>query len=560
MFISPVPRAARPGLGRRLLNSRTLVMIGGVGILLVWIVAAAIFISNNKDTEYLNISTNSKLKDRAKFRGPHTAAQSKAPTHDKQEILDGGQENTTDESEKSGMPDWWASDSVLDERTKERREAVRQAFAHAWGGYKKYAWGHDEVRPVSKTADDGWGGMGATLVDSLDTALIMGFTEEFKEAVEHVRGMTFDSNWDGSTFETTIRYLGGLLAAHELSGEKVLLEKAKLLADRMLPAFQTQTGIPYATVNLQTGHAYSPSWSGGSSFLAEFGTLQLEWNKLAHLTGEKAYSDRMDKIDNAMLSVDTSQWDGLYPSAYHPDQGRFTSNHITFGARGDSFYEYLMKSWLITGKKNGKLREAYLKAMKGMQKRLIFRTSLGNLTWIAEEDGRIISKMDHLACFVPGMLALDDVPEHLNLAREILQTCIESYERSPTGLAPEIIGFDENQVQAHHLQDFWYQAPHNLLRPETAESLMVLYRVTRDESYREAGWKMFQAFEKECKTDAAYSGVRDVTRVGSGKDDKMESFFLAETLKYLYLLFSPVEHVSLKKFVFNTEAHPLRKY
>jgi hypothetical protein len=358
-----------------------------------------------------------------------------------------------------------------------------------------------------------------------------------------------------------------------------------------------------------------------TSFLAEFGTLQLEWNKLAQLTGEKAYSDRMDKIDNAMLSVDTSQWDGLYPSAYHPDQGRFTSNHITFGARGDSFYEYLMKSWLITGKKNGKLREAYLKAMNGMQKRLIFRTTPGNLTWIAEEDGRIISKMDHLACFVPGMLALDDIPEHLDLAREILHTCIESYERSPTGLAPEIIGFDDSQVKSHHLEDFFYQAPHNLLRPETAESLMVLYRVTRDESYREAGWKMFQALYPNPETSivalanrrhqfclnflcfcfavAVRKNARQtlhsvvcemlpelaqerMTKWRASSSRKLSrfetvifAFFslnanlgnLAMTspipllcMQYLYLLFSPVEHVSLKKFVFNTEAHPLRKY
>jgi hypothetical protein len=101
-------------------------MIGGVGILFVWIIAAAVFISNNKDTEYLNIRTNSKLKDRAKFRGPHSATQSKLPVNDNQEIKDGGEETTTDESEKTGKPDWWASDSVLDARTKERRESVRQ--------------------------------------------------------------------------------------------------------------------------------------------------------------------------------------------------------------------------------------------------------------------------------------------------------------------------------------------------------------------------------------------------------------------------------------------------
>lgn len=97
----------------------------------------------------------------------------------------------------------------------------RQAFAHAYGGYKKYAWGHDEIRPVSKSAADDWGRLGATLIDSLDTALIMGFHDDFMEGVKFVEKLSFDSDWDASTFETTIRYLGGLLAAYELSGEKV---------------------------------------------------------------------------------------------------------------------------------------------------------------------------------------------------------------------------------------------------------------------------------------------------------------------------------------------------
>jgi mannosyl-oligosaccharide alpha-1,2-mannosidase len=444
-----------------------------------------------------------------------------------------------------------------------KRDAIRQAFVHTWDGYEKYAWGYDELKPVTKRGDNGWGGMGCTIVDSLDTILIMGLQEPYDRAREWVQdSLSFDKDYGASTFETTIRHLGGLISAYELSHDKLFLEKAKELADRLLPAFNTKTGIPHSTVNLKTGAAWSPSWSAGNAFLAEFGSLHLEFEALAHHLNEPSYLEKVEKINDAMLAVDTSSWEGLFPSQYHPDTGRFTNDHLTFGSRGDSFYEILLKQWIHSGKHRGNIKELYDKSMKGMINKLVKKSVNGKLTYMAEmQNSRYIEKMDHLVCFVPGMLALDGDPDHLELAKELMFTCYQFYALNPTGIAPEIAGFDPARISKDSEKDFFNQAAHYLLRPETVESLFVMWRVTKDEKYRQWGWDIFESIDAFCKTDAGYSGLRDVGNDKEVvKDDTMQSFFLAETLKYLYLLFSPDDLIPLDKFVFTTEAHPLQIY
>eukprot|EP01127_Copromyxa_protea_P018090 TRINITY_DN561_c0_g1_i1.p1 TRINITY_DN561_c0_g1~~TRINITY_DN561_c0_g1_i1.p1 ORF type:complete len:574 (-),score=141.75 TRINITY_DN561_c0_g1_i1:21-1631(-) len=433
-----------------------------------------------------------------------------------------------------------------------RRKAVRRGFQHAWKGYVKYAWGYDEIKPVSLKGDQGWGGLGATIVDSIDTLLIMGFDEEYKLARSWVENLDFNVNYDASTFETTIRYVGGLLAAFELTDDNLFLEKAQDLGDRIMKAFRTPSGIPYSTVNLRTGVATSPSWSGGSSFLAEFGTVQMEYRYLSKKTGNQYYAETVDKVTNLMDEADTSSFSGLYPSMYHPNRRAWTSTHLTFGARGDSFYEYLLKQYIQSGKKDEQVWGMYKRAMDGMKKLLLKKTSDG-LTFIDEmEHGSYKSKFDHLVCFMGGTLALDGIPGHLKLAEEIAYTCWQMYERNPSGLAPEIATLTEGRPGVHN------KASHYLLRPETVEAFFVLYRVTGDKKYQDWGWEVFQALEKHCKTEGGYSGVTDVGKVPVNLNNKVESFFFAETMKYLYLLFSPRSYISLDEFVFNTEAHPTR--
>ncbi|KAM7471946.1 hypothetical protein LguiA_010129 [Lonicera macranthoides] len=439
----------------------------------------------------------------------------------------------------------------------QRREKVKDAMVHAWTSYEKYAWGQDELKPQSKNGEDSFGGLGATLIDSLDTLYIMGLDDQFQRAREWVaNSLDFNKNYDASVFETTIRVVGGLLSAYDLSGDKIFLEKARDIADRLFPAWNTPSGIPYNFINLAHGNAHNPGWTGGDSILADSGTEQLEFIALSQRTGDPKYQQ---KVENVITELNkTFPADGLLPIYINPDRGTTSYSTITFGAMGDSFYEYLLKVW-IQGNKTAAVkhyRDMWEISMKGLSS-LVRRSTPSSFTYICEKTGSSLTdKMDELACFAPGMLALgstgygpDDSKKFLSLAEELAWTCYNFYQSTPTKLAGENYFFRAGQ-------DMSVGTSWNILRPETVESLFYLWRLTGNKTYQEWGWNIFQAFEKNSRTESGYVGLKDVN---SGiKDNKMQSFFLAETLKYLYLLFSPSTVIPLDEWVFNTEAHPLR--
>lgn len=454
-----------------------------------------------------------------------------------------------DSSTRSALP--------VDPIDDERREKVKEAMLHAWSSYEKYAWGNDELQPQTRQGVNSFGGLGATLVDSLDTLYIMGLKEEFQRAREWVANtLDFDKDYEASVFETTIRVVGGLLSAYDLSEDKVFLEKARDIADRLLPAWNTPSGIPYNVINLARGNAHNPGWTGGNSILADSGTEQVEFIALSQRTGDPKYQQKVENVISAINR--TFPDDGLLPIYINPHSGTSSYSAITFGAMGDSFYEYLLKVW-IQGNKTAAVRpyrEMWERSMKGLLS-LIRKTTPSSFTYICEKSGHSLTdKMDELACFAPGMLALgsfgygpEESQKFLTLAEELAWTCYNFYQSTPTKLAGENYFF-------HAGQDMSVGTSWNILRPETVESLFYLWRLTGNKTYKEWGWNIFQAFEKNSRIESGYVGLKDVN---SGvKDNMMQSFFLAETLKYLYLLFSPSSVISLDEWVFNTEAHPIR--
>ena len=185
---------------------------------------------------------------------------------------------------------------------------------------------------------------------------------------------------------------------------------------------------------------------------------------------------------------------------------------------------------------------------------------------------RVTSRMEHLACFVPGMLALEwhmggqeqeyvhGKSNALELAEEYMATCMMMYELTPTGLSAEAYDMPMSRVERINPQKGF---KFSLLRPETIESAFVLWRVTKKQEYRDFGWKVFNSIEKWARLpgEGGYTAIHDVlfeTDAGkSNRLDRMDSFFLSETLKYLYLLFSPDSVLPLDEYVLNTEAHPL---
>ncbi|XP_020103237.1 mannosyl-oligosaccharide 1,2-alpha-mannosidase MNS1-like [Ananas comosus] len=445
----------------------------------------------------------------------------------------------------------------LDPLSDERREKVKEAMLHAWNSYVTYAWGQDELQPQSKNGVNSFGGLGATLVDSLDTLYIMGLEDEFRKARDWVaNSLDFEKDYEASVFETTIRILGGLLSAYDLSGDDVFLEKAKDLADRLLPAWNTTSGIPYNRINFAYGRAHNPGWTGGDSILADSGTEQLEFIALSQRTGDPKYQQKVENTIKQLQKIYPK--DGLLPIFINPHSGTPSYSTITFGAMGDSFYEYLLKVW-IQGNKTDAVRhyrEMWETSMEGLLS-LIRKSTPSSFSYICEKNGDTLSdKMDELACFVPGMLALgasgyglEKDQKMMTLAKELARTCYNFYQSTPTKLAGENYFF-------HSGQDMSVGTSWNILRPETVESLMYLWRLTGNKTYQDWGWDIFQAFEKNSRIESGYVGLKDVNT--GVKDNMMQSFFLAETLKYLYLLFSPPSVIPLDEWVFNTEAHPFR--
>lgn len=452
-----------------------------------------------------------------------------------------------------------------DATMRERRDTVKGMMKHAWDNYVSYAWGKNELRPVSKRGHSasifGSSSMGATIVDSMDTLYIMGFMDEFEKGKAWIAENLDLSQMAGdvSVFETNIRYLGGLLSVYSLTGDEMFKSKAVHIADKLLPAFNSPTGIPYALVNMRGGSAKNFGWaSGGSSILSEFGTLHMEFAYLSDITGNPVYRQKVEKIRQTVTSVDRPK--RLYPNYLHPKTGKWGQQHTSVGALGDSFYEYLLKEWLRSGRRDEQAKEMFDEAAKDIEEQLI-QTSASGLTYIAEmKYGRLEHKMDHLACFAAGMYGLaaheekDENSERwMELAKGITNTCHESYDRSDTKLGPEAFRFSD-AVEARALKQ---NERYYILRPETFESYFVMWRLTKDPKYREWGWEAVQALENSCRTEGGYSGIRNVYQVGGNKDDVQQSFFMAETLKYLYLLFSDDEIISTDQWVFNTEAHPL---
>ncbi|CAD5207522.1 unnamed protein product [Bursaphelenchus okinawaensis] len=447
-----------------------------------------------------------------------------------------------------------------------KKNYVKAMMKFAWDNYRKYAWGANELNTAKKAPHSGsvFGAahIGASIVDGLDTLYMMGLKEEFDEAKEWIR-TEFDlrkSPSSLSVFETNIRFVGGLLSAYALSIETIFLLKAREVADLLLPAFDTPTGIPLALVNMNTGRASNWGWaSGGCSILSELGSLELEFNYLSKLTGSDLYKDKVKRVREVMDQAEKT--DGLYSNYISPKTGRFCLKHVSIGALGDSFYEYLLKVWLQTDRTDSGAKRMYDEAMKALEAKLLFTSQQSNLKYFADLRGnRVEHKMDHLACFSAGMYALQAKYETdlakkmhaLEVGKQLGNTCHESYVRTETGIGPEAFRFTPD-VEARAVRD---GERYYILRPEVVEGWFFLWRATHDNRYRDWCWAAVQAIDRYCRVANGFAGIRNVDKLPVVHDDVQQSFILAETLKYLYLVFEEDTVIDLDQWVFNTEAHP----
>ncbi|OTB05256.1 glycoside hydrolase family 47 protein [Hypoxylon sp. CI-4A] len=517
-------------------------------------------------------------------------------------------------------------ESATEKETRLRRlAAVEDSFKHSWNGYKKYAWGHDEVKPISGLYKDPFGGWAATLVDSLDSLWLLGFKEDFELAVQSCDKIDFSitESRDINIFETTIRYLGGFLAAYELSEKQYpsLLNKAIEVADLIMTAFDTPNHMPITRFPWQKYAKGEPQKAPSHVLVAEIGSLGLELTKLSQLTNDMQYYDAAQRISDSLeADQKTTPLPGMWPVIVDASKSpiKSTGETFTLGGMADSTYEYLGKTYLLLGGALDQPRKMYEDFIDVAKKHLLRRAlNPENVPLLFFGDARITTKpsgdkqvvtspvAQHLTCFTGGMVGMAakifERPLDLEIAAQLTDGCVWSYSVTASGIGPETFHFipcdpdvekDDCQWSEERwnngLRKFWgkdskgdtlsenqienivekRRLPRGMveigdrryiLRPEAIESVFMMYRMTGDSKWMDKAWVMFEAIEKWTRSKYASAALGDITLSQPTQIDSMESFWLAETLKYFYLIFGDWDLANLDQWVLNTEAHPLRR-
>ncbi|ORY13730.1 glycoside hydrolase [Clohesyomyces aquaticus] len=484
-----------------------------------------------------------------------------------------------------------------------RREEVKRVFKKAWASYRKYAWMKDALKPLSGEYVDQFSGWAATLVDSLDTLWMMGMRDEFYEAVEAVAKIDFGFSTSGTVnmFETCIRYLGGLIAAYDLSGHEALKEKAIEVGDLLYAGFNTENGMPVDFIAWDTAKSGSGLYVEETVVSASPGTITLEFSRLSQITGDSKYYAAVSHVmDTFYEHQNETMLPGMWPMFVSMRRKDVVSGYqFSIGGNADSMYEYLPKAHALLGSTSPSTMKYEIMSrtfMNTAMENLFFRPMLpgnedilisGNCDVVDMEGTptpRLDPESEHLSCFIGGLFALGgrlfENEEYLQTGAKLARGCVYAYKAFPTGIMPERYNMvlcpdnkqckwsdtrwaterDKRKEWKDHLPLGFTTAKdaRYILRPEAIESVFVLWRITGKEEFREAAWDMFQAVANATDTRFANAAIKDVSKVGSEQEDYMESFWMAETLKYFYLVFADPALISLDDFVLNTEAHPFR--
>ncbi|KAJ8753626.1 hypothetical protein K2173_022867 [Erythroxylum novogranatense] len=450
-------------------------------------------------------------------------------------------------------------DSRWTAKKKLMREKVREMFYHAYENYMVHAFPHDELKPLTKTFTDSlselgnlklehlpqnYNGTALTLIESLSSLVILGNYTEFERAILWLSdNLKFDVDARVNLFECNIRVLGGLVSAHILatnsknrlpqrSYKNQLLVLAEDLGRRFLPAFHTPTGLPYAWINLKYGVMKNETSETSTSGC---GSLILEMGALSRLTGDPIYESAALHAVRKLWSMRSSL--NLLGTTLDVETGEWIEHSSGIGAGVDSFYEYLFKAHILFGKEDfwRMFQSAYLAVQK------YFRYG----PWYHEADMRTGKatywQLTSLQAFWPGLQVLvGDIAAANSSHRQFFSVW------KKFGVLPERYLLDHQMI---HPTEKYYP-----LRPELAESTFYLYQATKDPWYMEVGESIVKSLNIYAKVQSGFASIRDVTTMQM--EDHQHSFFLAETCKYLYLLFDDTFLVD-QNYIFTTEGHPL---
>ncbi|KAF2877563.1 mannosyl-oligosaccharide alpha-1,2-mannosidase-like protein [Massariosphaeria phaeospora] len=503
----------------------------------------------------------------------------------------------------------------------DKAEKVRGAMKYTFWNYREHAWGCDDILPVSggnSTSRNGWG---AFIVDSASTLALMGLWDELALSIEHIISIDFSTAADlVDPFETTIRYLGGLVSLVDLIDAGLvptniivkktrdqLVQQAVALADSLGPAYDTPTGMPWPRVNFSSSQGVpdppyvyleNPDkvrYDNPVIGPARTGSSILENRVLTRITSNSIYAKNATLAWAPLVwSKYTSPWPGMVEAPLDIVTGDPVGRQRHWDGGHDSYYEYLVKITLLAPSSDPYMsvyRTTFLDAAYALRGHLSSRSAsapehtMQHLFIGRQDDKSYLNRQGHLACFAPGTILLAskfyEQPNLRTFALALLEGCHHTYTSTPSKIGPESwswipkFGYDDpeytpttnRQQKEWEKMGYWSTDARYKGRPEYVESLFYAWRITGEARYRDWAWEAFSAMETYCKAPFGYAQLTDVFRVkpeewaGDGEErwiDMQESFWAAETLKYLYLTFSDADVASLDRWVFNTEGHVFR--
>ena len=448
----------------------------------------------------------------------------------------------------------------------DRAQAVIDAFRFAWTGYFENAFPNDELRPNSLTVNNPRNGWGASAVDAVSTALVMEQRDIVNQIINYIPSINWSVSYQDETvslFETTIRYLGGILSAYDFltgpladladnkSSVDALLVQATNLANNLSYAFDTPSGVP------ANGLIFSNRTTDGGTTngLATVGTLVLEWTRLSDLTGDDSYAQLSQKGESYLIAptpATSEPFPGLVGTNIYIENGSFADAFGGWVGGDDSFYEYLIKMYAYDQSRFGTYKDRWVTAVDSTIANLASHpSSRPDLTYLAEFNNTdLILESEHLACFDGGNFILGglvlDRQDYIDFGITLTEGCHNTYTSDLTRIGPEIFSWDAsavpaNQTDFYNANGFYITNSGYDLRPEVAESYYYAYVATGDTKYQDWAWDAFLAINSTCRATAGYSAISDVNAPNGGSQtDNQESFLFAEVLKYLYLIQAPV--------------------
>lgn len=497
----------------------------------------------------------------------------------------------------------------------DRQLSVQDAFTRCWNSYKSEAWLADELAPLSGLPrnDLGWA---TTLIDNLDTLWVMGMREDLDQAIAAVANVSFEDtpSPEINTHEVNIRTLGGLLSAYDLSGDPRLLQKSIEIGDLLYTIFDTPNRMPIIHWDLHKAARQEEQQTEEVASASELGSFILEFTRLSQITRDLKY---FDAAQNLMMKLeqrqDQTRLPGMWPVTLNARSENFDGDFYTMGAEVDSLYKTLPKAHVLLGGHIPTYRNMYEKFTRAAASHSFFRPLnaenkdillLGSvrvsMMQNEQQHTKLEGEVNYHSCFAGGLFAMGgqlfNIPAHRQIANKLVDGCIWAHKTMPMGIMPERLDivpcvsqrkcpwnkwfwrqevwkkannrpeFDQSVnldafIKDHNLPDGVISIPDRRynLRPEMIESMLILYRITAREDLLDVAWELFENIQNATRVDKGNAAAVDVTDGDTHIHiDSMESYWMSQTLKYFYLMFSSPDLLSMNDYVFNSGGHPFK--